>query len=150
MAGDTTKKEPKSIEMKENKPKNKISMIKDNDDGLFSWKICGKTAKNIRRHIRLNFNGFNTYQCNQCKQVCNNKSSLNLHILNMHKEQAYNCTYCDHIFSRPSKFKVHQRIHTGERPYKCSQCDRSFAQSGNCNAHQSTHNIKLVVCWPKI
>ena len=81
-----------------------------------------------------------TYQCDHCDKVFNEKSYLAQHIKLQSGVKPYKCDQCDKTFALKNYLVVHLRIHTGEKSHKCIRCDKAFSQKCTLNQHLKIHS----------
>jgi KRAB domain-containing zinc finger protein len=85
--------------------------------------------------------------CDQCDYVAKFKSSLKIHLLNVHgvgvkvPTEPVPCPYqgCHKIYANKVGLERHIMLHTGERPYKCDYCEKAFIQKGTLQEHVRVH-----------
>ena len=65
----------------------KILEMTDKVDGIYTCKVCGKTAKdktNLGKHIETHIDGL-SFPCQECQKTYRSRESLRNHINTKHK-----------------------------------------------------------------
>lgn len=112
----------------------------------------------------------NTFPCNKCQAVFNNKPDLTKHLsdhrrkkekicticgatvqsgclprhMRYHGEKKFSCDICGTSFHEKTKLSRHRIIHTGERPHVCIMCGKGFNQKNNLKTHMKSHTSGIL------
>ncbi|CAH1780284.1 unnamed protein product [Owenia fusiformis] len=108
---------------------------------------CGKiiNQQNLKTHIQdIHYPGSKSYKCEECGSCFTRPSSLNHHVLTVHKlgyiPKKHHCLECNKAFAKRCLLKEHMFTHRGDRPvHQCSKCDKSFAYRGDLSKHNKSH-----------
>lgn len=99
------------------------------------------------------------HQCDICKKLFVEKSSLRRHISTIHADfkpgsrvvqnnikQQYSCFKCGKVFKSHAKYVMHQEMH-GNPNYECEMCGKVYAGRSHLKIHQRIHTgEKPYVC----
>jgi uncharacterized Zn-finger protein len=100
--------------------------------------ICGKLAVRLLAHIRTHNGHSKDYKCFFCQKHFANKTSLEHHVVDIHKtvpNKDHKCTLCQKAFSSQKDLKQHIRKVHCDRKYKCDLCDSAFKRSAELKRH---------------
>ncbi|CAB0032357.1 unnamed protein product [Trichogramma brassicae] len=80
-------------------------------------------------------------ECDFCKKIFFDKSSLRRHIDAMHVQlqPRYSCEICDKKFKLECNLQNHMYTHTEEKMFGCPICGRKFSQKSVLQAHARRH-----------
>ena len=81
-----------------------------------------------------------TYNCDICDKVFNDKSNLRRHKIIHSGEKPHACPVCHKTFARTSVLKKHQKIHTGDKQFRCNKCGKGFICATTLQRHEMIHN----------
>ena len=93
----------------------KIRRIIEKHDGVWTCKICGKTASHkvhIKNHAETHIEG-TSYTCHICRKTFKNKNSLDVHISNIHSNNLFSCNICE-----KSGMNRYEYVHHRQRNHK--------------------------------
>ena len=111
--------------------------------------ICRKSFSaryKLVRHVKGVHDKIKDYKCDNCSYECSQKSSLNMHIMDVHMKD-FKCDQCDYATGRKYYLSVHiRKHHSNETPksrdnpnHKCDQCGKTF-----CNKQKLQYHVKCI------
>ncbi|XP_017054022.1 zinc finger and SCAN domain-containing protein 12 [Drosophila ficusphila] len=88
-----------------------------------------------------------TYACNVCEKVFNQKASLHSHQRFCQVKDVVHCTFCDQEFSSVRKYELHlQQFHAVETLHECEICHKSFKNADTLTVHRKRHSERHFQC----
>ena len=124
-------------------PNDIADIIKKRDpDSLFMCEHCDYcTPKRamLGRHLRIH----GIFVCLRCNYICNAKSKLKEHVLEIHKDRAdYKlCRKCSrYVKCTDLTIEQHMEVCEGPVPFKCPHCEKNFKYESSLKSHIIRHN----------
>ena len=85
-----------------------------------------------------------SYLCQDCKKYFVHKSSLQTHIIVVHKKLTYQCKECKKSFGQKPNLKTHiTTVHQKLKLHQCLECSSSFGAKHSLETHIITTHLKL-------
>ena len=85
-----------------------------------------------------------TYPCQDCKKSFVHKSSLQTHIIIVHKKVTHQCQECKKSFGQKSYLQSHiTTVHQKLKLHQCLECSSSFGHKNSLEDHIITTHLKL-------
>lgn len=143
---DETKKSKmsKSLEKKPRKNQSKAKRVECEDGTVkFECDTCKKLFANptsLATHTLIH-KGEKPCKCEDCGRGFRQYSDLMYHRNSIHlRLKPYQCEYCGKEFSRKYSLTIHRKVHTGIRDYKCDVCNKGFRAAIYLQEHRRIHS----------
>ncbi|XP_039762370.1 zinc finger protein 436-like isoform X2 [Pararge aegeria] len=108
----------------------------------FECNNCGNMFQrktSLVQHIKTHTEA-KLFHCKFCPYTCKFKSSLTMHSkIHTGADNLSSCKLCEYKCILTTDLVRHMRTHTGEKPYHCKLCHSKFTRNGHLVSHMSTH-----------
>ena len=91
---------------------NQIEQMIENNEGLWSCKVCSKTVKkkgNIKHHAETHIEGL-LHSCPTCSRAFSSRFSMQVHVSRIHS-QLFSCDVCEKSGMNKATYSRHNKVH---------------------------------------